>query len=577
MWLFLALFAVFVGLFSLPASAQNFLNPAVAFVPEARAVDGHTVEVRFAITRGYYLYRDKFRFALRDAPPGIRLGQPQLPPGQKKHDENFGDVEVFHDEAVITLPVERQDQPGALSLTLNVTSQGCAEAGLCYPPQQQSLTVDLPEASVVAASAPPTAESSKAHAAEALTLLGFFLAGLALTFTPCVLPMLPILMGIIVGGKRVSRARAFFLSLAYVAGMAVAYTAAGVVVGLSGATLAATLQSPWMLSTFAALFVVLALFLFGVFRWPSGMQTFFERKIHPAGGGFVGVFGMGAASILIAGPCIAPPLAGALLYIGQTGDALSGGLMLFCLALGMGVPVLALGASAGFWLPKPGAWMENVQRGFGAVFLGMAIWLAGPLLPAGYDLLAWAALALFCALFLLRAAPLAARTLGALLLIWSLALLAGFFGGAHDPLRPLSVFAGGGQRVAPLAFIPVSSSAELEEKLTQNPGKPALLDFYADWCVACKEMERETFTDPAVRAEMADFTLLRADVTEVTEAHKALLKRFSLYGPPGILFFDATGKALPEYAVIGFEDAPTFAASLRRVKSAVFTPSDAQP
>ena len=512
--------SIFLLLLCALARADDLLHPSVAFVPAVRALDGQTLEVRFAIAKGYYLYRDKFRFSA--APDSVVLGAPAIPKGKEKIDETFGKVEVYYGEVLIRLPVERNSS-GPLPLMLNVTSQGCADVGVCYPPQKQTLSVELPDPATVAAALPPAEfagdESGRIaqllkNAELWLAAASFFGFGLLLAFTPCVFPMLPILSGIIVGAGRgghgVTHARGFALSLAYVLGMATTYAAAGVAAGFSGTLLPVTLQNAWVLGAFALIFVALAFSMFGFYELQ--LPTFLQSKVaseaaHIKGGSLPAVALIGALSAIIVGPCVAAPLAGALLYIGQTGDATQGGVALFCMALGMGVPLLAIGASAGTLLPKSGPWMEAVKKVFGVILLATALWIVSPLVLSGLPT-----------------------------------------GGQASESKGLP-------------FMRVTTLSELDMRLKAS-GKPAMLDFYADWCVSCKEMERDTFSDPRVQQKLADWTLLRADVTANSDDDKALLARFRLFGPPGIIFFNSRGEEVRAIRVIGFQNAEKFLATL---------------
>jgi thiol:disulfide interchange protein DsbD len=410
-------------------------------------------------------------------------------------------------------------------------------------------------------------------------VLAFLGAGMLLALTPCVLPMIPIISGIIVGeGHHLTRTRSFVLSLAYVLGMALMYAGAGVAAGLSGTLLSSALQNAWVLGAFALIFVVLALSMFGFYelQLPTALQSRLADASNRVGGGKLGgVFAMGALSAIIVGPCVAAPLAGALLYIGKTRDVVLGGSALFAMAIGMGVPLLLVGLSAGTLLPKAGAWMNAVKKSFGVMLLGMAIWVVSPLLPTAVVMLAVSVLLIVSAIYMHAMDPLPPHAhgphrfwkgVGVICLVAGIALLVGVLSGSRDILQPLA-----GLRVATPAsaapaaqaaqFERVKSLAELESRLSAA-NKPAMLDFYADWCVSCKEMERYTFSDPAVQARFSGMLLLQADVTANDEQDKALLKRFSLYGPPGIIFFDARGKELADVRVVGYQESGDFLKTL---------------
>ena len=569
--------------------AAELIPPLLAFKPTARALDAQTAEVRFEIAKGYYLYRDNFRFAAE--PSSIQLGKPELPKGKQKDDDTFGRVEVFYDEVAIRVPVERNSS-GVLPLTLNVTSQGCADIGVCYPPQKQSVSLEMPDAGALPAAGPveraPTADESGriarllSGASAWVVVASFFGFGLLLSLTPCVFPMIPILSGIIVGagraGRGVSHARGFTLSLGYVLGMAVTYAAAGVAAGFSGTLLSASLQNAWVLGGFALIFVALSLSMFGFYelQLPSFMQSrLSEEATHLKGGSLAAVTLMGALSALIVGPCVAAPLAGALLYIGQTGDAALGGAALFSMGIGMGVPLLAVGLSAGTLLPKSGAWMEAIKKAFGVVLLATALWIVSPLLPVSAQMAGWAALLIVPAIFMHAIDPLPSHAhaamrfwkgVGLLMLLTGAAMLAGALSGATDPLRPLAALGSGNAsaETRALPFERIRSLAELDAR-ARAAGKPVMLDFYADWCVSCKEMERFTFSDPRVQQRLSGWLLLQADVTANSDDDKELLARFGLFGPPGILFFNNKGEELPDVRVIGYQRAEDFLATLAQL------------
>ena len=571
------------------AAEQDLLEPDHAFRFSARVLAPDAIEVRYNIAPGYYLYRDKFKFAVQ--PATIALGTPELPPGERKKDEFFGEVETYRGEVRIRVPVRDAGSGGTASLV--ATSQGCADAGVCYVPHEQTAKLTLAAAAAgagsgtVLPSAPPSSPGADDSAVArlfqgsfVLLILGFFGAGLLLSFTPCVLPMIPILSGLIIGrGAKLTRGHAFALSAAYVLGMALTYALAGVLAGLSGAMLSATLQNPWVLGSFAAIFVVLAGAMFGFYelQLPAALQTRMAaatNRLH--GGHLAGVFAMGALSALIVGPCIAAPLEGALLYISQSRDVVLGGSALFAMALGMGVPLLAVGASAGTLLPKAGPWMEAVKRFFGVLLLGVAIYLVAPLVPVVVEMLAWAALLIVSGIFLKAIDPLppAARGfdrfgkgLGVIALVAGIAFLVGALAGSRDVLQPLAGLRGGasGSGAEGIAFTRVNSIVELDRAVAVARGRPVMLDFYADWCVSCKEMERYTFSDPQVRQRLADLVKIQADVTANGADHQSLLKRFRLFGPPGIVFFDRDGREIEGLRVIGFQPAERFAQVLDQV------------
>lgn len=568
------------------AHADDFLHPSLAFKPTASALDGQTIVVRFEIAKGYYLYRDKFRFSAE--PAGVQLGSPVLPKGKPKVDETFGAVEVYYREVELRLPVERTSS-GPLPLTLSITSQGCADAGVCYPPQKQKLALELPDPAAVAAVAMASGGNESGRIAQLLenaelwlVVLSFFGFGLLLSLTPCVFPMLPILSGIIVGSGRdghgVSHGRGFALSLAYVLGMATTYAAAGIAAGLSGTLLSSALQNAWVLGAFALIFIGLSLSMFGFYelQLPTFLQSrVSEEAAHLKGGSLPGVAAMGSLSAIIVGPCVAAPLAGALLYIGQSGDALLGGMALFCMALGMGVPLLAIGLSAGTLLPKSGPWMVAVKKAFGVILLATALGIVAPLLPLAWQMAGWALLLIVPAIFLHAIDPLPPRAgnwprfwkgVGMVMLIAGAAMLVGALSGARDPWQPLSGLRGSDplRDARRLTFERIGSVAELDSRIKAS-AKPVLLDFYADWCVSCKEMERYTFADARVQQKLDGWTLLQADVTANSDEDKALLSRFKLFGPPGMIFFDRQGREVDTVRVVGFQNGEDFLATLARL------------
>lgn len=596
----LALALLFSGWHAAAHAETEFLEPEKAFVFSARMTSPDMLELAYRVAPGYYMYRE--RFGITISPIGATtLGEAVYPKGEVKYDPTFEkDMEVFHNDVAIRVPVGEGGQP----FTLTLTSQGCADAGLCYPPMDSSVKLTPVAGGYALATAAPAGPAAAGGLAalvnagdtglaDALGGLGwiktagvFLVLGLLLAFTPCVLPMIPILSSIVLGGaaqQRPTRGRGLALAATYVLGMSVVYTALGVAAGLSGAGLAAWLQTPWILTLFAILLAILALAMFDVFTFqmPSGIQArLSERSSRIPGGRYTGALVMGALSALIVGPCVAAPLAGALLYISQTGDVILGGSALFAMAWGMGVPLLIVGASSGALLPKAGPWMDGVKRLFGMLLLATAWWMLIPVVPTWVQMTGWAFLAVVSAVMLRAfdalpqgsgAGRMFGKGLGLLLALAAAAWLVGAASGGRDVLQPLSHLAARGPTLVGAAnpagevhFTRVRNNAELDAVLAQSR-QPVMLDFYADWCVSCREMERFTFTDPGVAQRMAGMVLVQADVTANNADDRALLKRFRLFGPPGIMFFEPGGKEIPDARVVGFQDAKRFTESLDRV------------
>jgi thiol:disulfide interchange protein DsbD len=559
--------------------------------------DAQTVKFDYTLTADTYLYRDKLTFVVK-APADVKVARVETPAGDFKDDPSFGRTEVYHDDLSAKVSLSRALAADE-QLVIEAVWQGCNEAvGICYPPIDRNFTLTASGAAAggTALQAGPSEAASAAGAPESDTsriervlaggsfwavIVMFFGLGLLLSLTPCVFPMIPILSGIIAGQKQVTKTSGFLLSLAYVLGMAITYAVAGVIAALSGTLISNALQNPWALGIGALIFVGLALSMFGFYelQLPSALQSkFSERANRMKGGNFFGVFAMGALSAVILGPCVAPPLAAALAFIAQTGNTFLGGSALFVLALGMGVPLLLIGVSAGALLPRAGGWMNAVKYFFGVMMLAIAIYLISPIIPDWLDMLLWALLLIGSAIFLHALDPLPAHAsgwsrlwkgFGVALLIGGLAIILGVLAGSRNLLQPLDIFKGGAAvtgtaasaQPAGLQFDKVKTVAELDTRLAAAQGREVMLDFYADWCVSCKEMERFTFSDPAVQARLKDVVLLKADVTANTAEDKELLKRFMLFGPPGIIFWNAAGQQ-SDYKVIGFEKPEKFLASI---------------
>lgn len=583
-------------LFGAAEPEPQLLPPDQAFTLALRARDANTLVATLTPAKNYYLYRDRISFSVA-APASVGIASVSLPKGEPKADPTFGTVEVYH-RAVDALIALRHAEPGAAEVTLRATYQGCNEPlGVCYPPIDKTVTVALTGPAVAAGAAPtPLTVAPDAAAATATTstseaddlrhlfggsrwllLAAFCGFGLLLAFTPCMLPMIPILSGIIVGhGAQLTRRHALGLSAVYVLAMALTYAAAGVAAGLAGTLLSAYLQNPWVLGSFAAVFVLLALSMFGLYelQLPARLQTRLAAASgRLPGGKATGAFAMGVLSALIVGPCVAAPLAGALLYIGQTHDVLLGGSALFAMGLGMGAPLLLIGATAGSLLPKAGAWTESIKRVFGVLMLATAVYLLSPVIPVVAQQLLWAALLIVPAIYLHALDPLPAQApgysrlfkgVGVVSLLLGAAMLVGALSGHRELLRPLAGLGGTPRAAAQeLVFHRVHSVAELESRLQAARGRTVMLDFWAEWCVSCKEMDAFTFSDARVQARLKDSLLLRADVTANNADDQALLARFKLFGPPGIVFFDRDGRE-QAFRVIGYQPADRFLASLDR-------------
>ena len=548
-----------------------------AFAPAVSVVDAFTLEVRWDIAPGYYLYKKDFRVS--NPSNEIQIGALQLPAGVFEDDPEFGDVEVYYNEVTMRVPLSR-GSPEPLLTDIALDYQGCKKDSICYPPATVVLPIDLPRASVedsIAQRAAPVSEQSRLIAVVAEsslpTVMSIFLGlGLLLAFTPCCLPMVPILSGIIAGqGDSVTTMRAFWLSLSYVLGMAFTYTIAGAIFGAAGTQIQAALQTPLVIGGVSILFVALALAMFGLYELQ--MPTALQSRLTAVGnnqkaGSFVGTAIMGAVSALIVSTCVAPPLVAALTVIAQTGDVTRGALALFSMAIGMGIPLLVIGTSAGKLLPKAGPWMNTIKAAFGFMMLALAAWMLSRIIPDMLTMGLYAALAIGAGIRFgaLSALPKPATGLNMLgkgiaivCLIYGGALVVGLLSGSSNPLQPLERISGTpAKQHLEFEYIKSVDDFEAARQRAADAGVPLMLDFYADWCVSCKEMEYYTFTDTRVQDALAEAVLLQADVTANDDVDQALLARFGIFGPPTIVFYDRQGNEIENQRVIGYMDADDF-------------------
>ena len=575
------------ALFKAKATEDALLPAEQAFRFFATVNETGKLKVSWEIAPGYYLYREKIRLELSDT-TGSRLGDYTIPRGTPIHDEAFGQVEIFHEQLSFELPVLRT-QATAQTVTLLAHFQGCADRGVCYPPMSQKIDLELATAPIIETLVTPALSeqdqivTALKQDSLAMTLLSFFGFGLLLSLTPCIFPMIPILSGIIVGhGNHISTTRAFLLSLSYVIASALTYTAFGIIAALFGGNLQTTFQQPWIIGLFSSIFVLLSLSMFGFYELeiPNWLKTkLHNSSIKHRDGSLWGAAIMGTLSSLIVGPCVAAPLAGALIYIGQTGNAVLGGSALFAMGLGMGVPLLLLGASAGKLLPKAGTWLYATKAVFGVIMLAVAVWMLSRILPPAIIILLWAMLLILPAIYLKAIDPLPEQCsgwhklwkgIGLMMLAYGLLLLIGFSMGNNNPLKPLQgLGVNNAQAAEPgLVFKRVASLAALETEILQASAnhQAVMLDFYADWCISCKEMAAYTFTDPKVKQALVGVVLLQADVTNNNIDDQTLLTKFNLIGPPAILFFGTDGKEITAQRVIGYQETESFIKTLQRVK-----------
>ena len=584
-----ALGSLFSGFNNSPSN--ELLEPDDAFNFFAEVNNDQQLVLNWRIAKGYYLYQEKIAATVIQ-PNTISVGTISFPEGKHKTDEIFGETIVYYNDVTLTVPFATPLKQ-ATDITIDVSFQGCADIGVCYPPMNKQVTLSFQPTK---GSIPPTTSANNTISEQdqianslfsntvwitCLTFLGF---GVLLSFTPCVFPMIPILSGIIIGhGKDLTTRKAFYLSFSYVFASALTYAGFGILAGLFGSNLQATFQNPWILSFFSGLFVLLALSMFGLYQiqLPTTIQSKLSQlSQHQKHGSLWGSAIMGVLSTLIVGPCVAAPLAGVLIYIGQTGDAILGGFALFSLGIGMGIPLLIIGVSAGKLLPKAGHWMEPIKYFFGVMLLAVAIWLVERILPASIILVLWSGLLIVSAIYLKAVERLPenangwhklSKGIGAILLIYGIILMVGAASGGSNPLKPLANFSTNQKHTVqqhPLSFKKIKNSADLNSALqlaAQNK-QFAMLDFYADWCVSCKEMEAFTFTDSSVQGALKNVMLLQADVTQNDNEDRLLLNKFSLIGPPAILFFDTNSAELKQNRVIGYMGPDDFLTRLKTLK-----------
>jgi len=558
-----------------------------AFQFSAAARDYQTILVKFKIASGYYLYRDRLHFKVLK-PAGSRLGQAILPQGVNKTSPDIGTYQIYKSTVMIPIPVI---QPQNSKLILEANYQGCSQGGYCYPPTSKVVPIDLtenymqfkPGFSVDVAPAKPevthTSEAGKLLADKSLLtlILGFLGFGLLISLTPCCLPMIPILSGIIIGQKKITHAHSFLLSLSYVLGMAITYAIAGILFGLLGASVQATLQQPWIIVLFSLIFVAMALSLFGFYdiQLPESLRhKFAAASEHQKRGTYFGVALMGVFSTLILSPCVTAPLVGVLGYISHTGNAVLGGTALFSMGIGMGVPLLFIGAFGAKIIPKPGPWMNGIKNIMGILMLAVAIWMLQRILTPEVSALLWAALAIGIAIYMgaLSSAPtkwlMTRKAIGLLIFIYGIVLVLGAMSGNPSPLQPFHFTKNCmNQSHSTLKFIPVKSISDVKKqlKIAKQKNKPLMLDFYADWCISCKEMDHFTFSNPLVKKRLAKFLLLRADVTKNDATDKALERHFRVVAPPTMLFFDKAGNEINHGRIIGEMSAEKFLAHVNKI------------
>ena len=584
------------------------LPPGDAFVYEAIGFSSDTILARLTAQPGYYLYRDKLAFRIAGN-NGFEVQGIELPEGVIKDDPEFGPVEVYYGQIEIPVRVQRPAGPEQ-EISLQADYQGCRDGDICYPPQSSTVGLLMPASSAdvapgrdsgkpalsqdslpasATAKLPPVSEQDLL--AQMLlnnpvgALFAFFIAGILLAFTPCVFPMVPILSGIIAGhGDRMTASKAFWLSLVYVLAMAVTYTIAGVLAGLFGQNLQALFQNPWILGFVIAIFIALAFSMFGFFelQLPSRLQTrLTQASNQQKGGSLTGVAVMGFLSALIVGPCVAPPLAAALIVIGASGSATLGGAALFALSMGMGLPLILFGVSAGRLVPRAGPWMDSIKAVFGIALLALAIWMLERIVQGPLILLLWGTLAIASGVYMgaLEAIPQGAsgwrrlwKSMGLVLLLLGTIEIIGAASGGDNWTRPLENLRSGSQvhGADEVEFQRIKSLDDLQNAVSRanQSGQAAMLDFYADWCVECIRMERNTFVEAEIQALFGQIQPIQADVTQNDKTDQALMRKFGVIGPPAILFFNRDGEEMPAYRLVGYFGPDEFAQHLRSVLEA---------
>ncbi len=607
-------------LISLNVLAVGFLQPDEAFKPSAKMVDPKTIGVEMIMGDQIHIYADKLKVTDADKNDGIDFKTVTMAKPTQLDGEN-----VYESSPAIRIALlKTKELSGEKKVKIKLSYQGCSSAGLCYEPMDKTLEVTL-DADAIAmkqSSEPSSVQKESVAATKAIEaspisevktepkkeptiqpkgsetdqiagvikggslwfiILSFFGFGLLLALTPCVFPMIPIISSVIMAqGTGLGTKKAFWLSVVYVLSMAVAYTIAGILAGLFGANLQAAFQTPWIITLFSLIFVVLAMSMFDLFELqiPNAIQSKIT-KVSGSQSGVLGIAIMGFLSALIVGPCVAAPLAGALIYIGQTGDAFLGGVALFSLSIGMGVPLIAIGTSAGKFMPRPGVWMDNVKSIFGVMLIGISIWMISRIIDENISMMLWGGLAIFVAINIGALEPIRGRcircqrankkALGIIILLYGMSLLLGGMSGAKDPLHPLDPFlpskaVAESTVAAHKSFQKITSIEQLDAILAENKGKRVLVDFYADWCTACKEFESRTFSDEQVKGAMDKFVMVQVNLTANDDAAKKISSKYGIFGPPAILFFDEQGNRLKNEDIVGFKEPKEFLNHLGEIK-----------